>query len=128
MKSVLVCDDEPHMVEGVRFLLRTLGVTVRTASNGKEAMQRIQEEIPDLLITDLAMPEMDGLELVASLRRNEATRELPVIVLTARAQLEEAGLAQEMWEVSLIGKPFEPRGLRDLVQAKLENKPCQAFG
>ena len=128
MKCILVCDDEPHVVEGIRFLLRGQGSSVRTASNGREALERIQEQIPDLLITDITMPEMDGLELVAALRQEEATKDLPIIILTARAQVQDASLAQEMWGASLIPKPFEPRSLRDLVSSKLEGEECQAYG
>jgi CheY-like chemotaxis protein len=128
MKRIVICDDEPHMVEGIRFLLRNQDMSVRTACNGLEALEMIQAEVPDLLITDITMPEMDGLELVAALRKDEATKHLPIIILTARGQAQDAALAQEMWCASLIPKPFEPRNLKELVAAKLEGKECQAYG
>lgn len=128
MKHIIVCDDEPHVIEGIRFLLRGDNRRIQMAGNGKEALDQIQREVPDLLITDVMMPEMNGLELVAHLRSEEATKDLPIIILTAKGQSQDTGLAESMWGVSLVGKPFEPRALRELVAAKLETEACQPSG
>jgi CheY-like chemotaxis protein len=128
MHHILVCDDEPHVVEGIRFLLRAAGRRIRVAANGREALERVEDEAPDLLITDIMMPEMDGLALVAALRGRAVTKRMPIIVLTAKAQIEDARLAQEMWGVTVIGKPFDPRSLKQLVASMLEDVTCQPSG
>jgi CheY-like chemotaxis protein len=94
------------------------------ASNGREALQCIEAQVPDLLITDVMMPEMSGLELVAALRASANTKHLPIIILTAKGQAQDAALAQEVWGATVIAKPFEPRKLRELVNAALEKEPC----
>lgn len=124
MKRVVVCDDEPHIVEGLRHLLRSPGRRIEVASNGKEALQCIEAQVPDLLITDVMMPEMSGLELVAALRASAHTKNLPIIILTAKGQAQDAAIAQEVWGATVIAKPFEPRKLRELVNAALEKEPC----
>lgn len=130
MKRIFVCDDEPHIVEGLRHLLRGSDRCIEGASTGVEALRRIQAACrepagpPDLLITDIMMPEMSGLELVAELRAMDATRDLPVIILTAKGQAQDTALAQEMWGATAIAKPFDPRKLRELVTLTLENRPC----
>jgi CheY-like chemotaxis protein len=126
MKQILICDDEPHMVEGLRFLLRGSDRRILVATNGKQALEHIRGNIPDLLITDVMMPEMNGLELVAALRGNEATKNLPIIILTAKGQLQYASVAQDVWNVTVIGKPFEPRCLKELVSARLGGELCPA--
>jgi CheY-like chemotaxis protein len=124
MKRIIVCDDEPHIVEGVRFLLRGSERQIEGASSGKEALQRIREELPDLLITDVMMPGMSGLEVVAELRRGERTKNLPIIILTAKGQAHDAAMAQDVWGAIVLGKPFEPSRLRALVESILEGEEC----
>ncbi len=124
MKRILVCDDEPHIVEGLRHLLRGTDRKVSCVTNGKEALQHIQQEIPDLLVIDVMMPEMTGPEAVAILRDNEQTKDLPIIILTAKGQAQDAAAATEIWGAMVLGKPFEPTKLRQLVSEILENAPC----
>jgi len=124
MKRVLICDDEPHVLEGLRFLLRAPDRTIETAVNGAIGLARIREELPDLLITDVMMPEMSGLELVAALREDERTRRLPVVILTAKGEAQDATVAQEIWGASVIAKPFDPKTVRDLVAKMLKDSAC----
>lgn len=124
MKRIIVCDDEPHIVEGLRFLLRGPDRQIEGVSSGKEALRCIGEEVPDLLITDIMMPEMSGLEVVAALRAADATRHLPIIILTAKGQAHDAAMAQEVWDAMVVAKPFDPPKLRELVVAILEHRPC----
>lgn len=128
MYRILVCDDEPHVVEGIRFLLRGPDRRVDIAANGREALERVGQAKPDVVITDIMMPEMDGLQLVAALRSEEATKYTPIIILTARAQIEDARLAEETWGVTVIGKPFDPRCLKQLVESTLEGVGCRPSG
>jgi CheY-like chemotaxis protein len=124
MKRIVVCDDEPHIVEGLRHLLRGADREVVVAHSGKEALQRIGEQVPDLLITDIMMPEMSGLEVISTLRAAENTKGLPIIILTAKGQAQDAAMAQEMWGATVVAKPFAPQQLRQLVTCTLEGKEC----
>ena len=124
MKRIVICDDELHMIEGLRFLLRAPEREIITAGNGREGLERIREQIPDLLITDVMMPEMSGIELVAELRSDPKTRDLPIIIVTAKGQAQDATVAQEVWGANVIAKPFDPRRVRQLVADILEGGKC----
>jgi CheY-like chemotaxis protein len=124
MKRILICDDEPHIVEGLRHLLRGPQRTIVIAANGIDALERVAESKPDLLIIDVMMPEMSGLEVVANLRSSEACRDLPIIILTAKGQAEDAVMAQEVWGATVMTKPFQPASLRQLVSSILEGITC----
>jgi len=124
MKRVLICDDEPHIVEGLRFLLRSPERQIEIAASGNEALKRIEEHIPDLFITDIMMPEMSGLEVIATLRASASTKNLPIIILTAKGQARDGAMAQEVWGATVVAKPFEPQKLRELVSATLEKGTC----
>ena len=89
-RTILVVDDEPHMRRVLEIALSKLGHRVLAAGNGREAADLVQADTPDLVITDLRMPVMDGLELLSWLRRHEF--EMPVIVITAHGTVTSAGL------------------------------------
>lgn len=115
MKRILVCDDEPHIVEGLRYLLRSPDRAIVMARSGREALASITQQRPDLLILDIMMPQMSGLEVVAELRASNETRDLPIIILTAKGEARDASMAQEVWHAAVMAKPFEPKKLRELV-------------
>lgn len=120
MRRVLVCDDEPHIVEGLRHLLRDADRTITVARSGQEALQSIEEAVPDLLIVDIMMPQMSGLEVVATLRQENKTKDMPIIILTAKGEAQDASMAQEVWQAMVMAKPFEPQKLQALVTTTLE--------
>ena len=124
MKRIVICDDEPHIVEGLRYLLRGPDRCIEVARSGKEALMRIRQQVPDLLITDIMMPEMSGLEVVAQLQAADETRSLPIIIITAKGQAQDAAMAQEVWGATVIAKPFEPQKLKELVNITLEHGRC----
>jgi DNA-binding response OmpR family regulator len=124
MKRLLICDDEPHIVEGLRYLLRGPDREIDIASNGIEALERIRDARPDVLILDVMMPKMGGLEVVAALRESPDTRDVPIIILTAKGQARDAAIAQEIWGTTVMAKPFEPRRLKDMVNAVMEREAC----
>lgn len=128
MKRIIVCDDEPHIVEGLRHLLRAPDRHIEVTSSGKEALQRIEEAIPHLLIVDIMMPEMSGLDVVARLRAQDRTKDLPIIILTAKGQAQDAVMAQEVWGATVMTKPFQPRALRELVTSTIEAGRCPQPG
>jgi CheY-like chemotaxis protein len=121
MKRVLICDDEPHILEGLRHLLRGGDRTITVAKSGQEALQTIAECVPDLLILDIMMPQMSGLEVLAALRQEDGTKDLPIIILTAKGEAQDASMAQEVWQATVMAKPFEPQKLRELVTTTLEH-------
>jgi CheY-like chemotaxis protein len=121
MKRILVCDDEPHIVEGLRYLLRSPDRTVVIARSGPEALAEVARQAPDLVILDVMMPQMSGLEVVAELRASQETSRLPVIILTAKGEAQDASMAQEVWHATVMAKPFEPQKLRELVDNCLES-------
>ena len=124
MKRIVACDDEPHIVEGVRFLLRGPERSIVVTYSGADALKAIDEQIPDLLVIDVMMPEMSGLDVLAKLRDAPLTKHLPVIILTAKGQAGDAAMAQEVWGATVMAKPFDPRKLRELVNTILEADPC----
>ncbi|TWT44103.1 Alkaline phosphatase synthesis transcriptional regulatory protein PhoP [Phycisphaerae bacterium RAS1] len=126
MKRILICDDERHVIEGLRFLLRGPERVIVTAADGVEGQQRFTDQTPDLLITDVMMPRMSGLELVAWVRRQPRLTGLPIVILTAKGQAQDAEAAQNMWGAVVMAKPFDPNQLRERVAAMLEGAPCAA--
>lgn len=128
MKTILICDDEPHVREGLRYLLRGPGRTIIALPSAAEALKRIKADPIDLLITDVMMPEMSGLELVAQLRSQIATSNLPILIVTARGQPQDATIAREVWGAHVIAKPFDPRAVKELVASILGEPICVHHG
>ncbi len=116
MANIVVCDDEPHIVQGLRYLFESDGHDVRVAHNGLEALELIADECPDLLVTDIMMPKLSGFELVRRIRADVETRSLPVLMLTAKGQRSDAVYAREVGATEFVTKPFSPIKLRELVR------------
>jgi len=118
---VLLCDDEVHILRAAEFKIARAGFLVRCTYDGQEAWEAICQECPDILITDFQMPRLNGLELIARVRDNPATRELPVVVLTAKGfEVSPQQLAEELGVLAVLGKPFSPRELLRLVESIAE--------
>jgi two-component system alkaline phosphatase synthesis response regulator PhoP len=110
-RKVLVVDDEIHIVHVVAIKLRNNGFEVITAANGAEAFELACSEKPDIIVTDFQMPVMTGLELVEKIRQDEATKEIPVILLTARSFAIEDEQKQNLQISECLSKPFSPKEL-----------------
>ena len=110
-RKVLVVDDEIHIVTVVAIKLRNNGYEVITADNGKDAFDIACEELPDIIVTDFQMPTMTGVEMVKKLRNNESTKDIPVIMLTARGFAVEKTQRNELRISELLSKPFSPKEL-----------------
>ena len=110
-RKVLVVDDEIHIVHVVAIKLRNNGFEVITASNGAEAFELACGEKPDIIVTDFQMPVMTGLELVEKIRQTEATKDIPVILLTARTFAIEDEQKQDLQISECLSKPFSPKEL-----------------
>jgi DNA-binding response OmpR family regulator len=116
---VLVADDDEDIRSLVTFRLERAGYRVVTASDGEHALSLALEHSPDLAVLDVMMPRLDGYELTRRLRQHEATKSMPVILLTARAQEADVERGFEVGADDYIRKPFSPQELRARVQAIL---------
>ncbi|MDR5676584.1 MAG: response regulator transcription factor [Armatimonadota bacterium] len=125
-QKVLVVDDEPHIVELVRYNLEREGFQVSVAYDGHEALQRARAERPDLIVLDLMLPYVDGLEVCRALRR-EST--VPILMLTAKDGELDRVLGLETGADDYVTKPFSPRELVARVRAILRRaRPESAAG
>lgn len=104
-------DDEPEAVELVEFNLKQAGFDVATASDGAEALKKTRSLLPSLVVLDLMLPEMDGLEVCKMLRRDPATTAIPIVMLTAKAAEIDRVLGLELGADDYLTKPFSPREL-----------------
>ena len=110
-KKILAVDDERHIVRLVQVNLERAGYQVVTAFDGKEALQKVEAEQPDLVVLDVMMPYMDGFEVLQTLRKNPSTRDLPVIMLTAKAQDADVFRGWQSGVDCYLTKPFNPMEL-----------------
>jgi DNA-binding response OmpR family regulator len=108
---ILVVDDEPEAVELVEFNLRQAGFDVMSAADGTQALKKARAHLPTLIVLDLMLPEMDGLEVCKMLRRDPAASAIPIIMLTARAAEVDRVLGLELGADDYVTKPFSPREL-----------------
>lgn len=116
MKKILVVDDERHIVRLIQVNLERQGYNVVTAHDGKEALEKVASEKPDLVVLDVMMPYMDGFEVLRTLRRNPETAELPVIMLTAKAQDMDVFRGYQEGVDMYLTKPFNPQELLTFVR------------
>ncbi len=115
-RKILAVDDEKHIVRLVQVNLERAGYEVVTANDGKEALQKVAEENPDLVVLDEMMPYMDGFEVLQNLRRNPSTRDIPVIMLTAKAQDADVFKGWQSGVDCYLTKPFNPMELLSFVK------------
>ncbi|MHC5002507.1 MAG: response regulator [Planctomycetota bacterium] len=117
---ILVVDDEPHILQVLALKLGEAGYEVQTAADGRRALELVREQRPDLVITDLKMPHVDGAELCHSLRDDPRTRDIPLFVLTARGYtLESYDLPED---IRVLSKPFSPKGLLKVIGECLQGR------
>ena len=116
--DILVVDDEASVVEVVALYLKREGFTVRVARDGRSALNAIREQLPALVVLDLTLPEVDGLEIVRRLR-DDAVSDVPVIMLTARRQETDRIYGLELGADDYVTKPFSPAELVSRVKAVL---------
>jgi len=116
MKTILVVDDEPKIVKLVRDYLERAGFIVRVASDGRAALAQVRAEKPDLIVLDLGLPLMDGLDVTRELRK---ISNVPVIMLTARSEESDKLIGLELGADDYITKPFSPKELVARVRVAL---------
>lgn len=121
-KKVLVVEDEPDILEVVVYNLRQSGFEVATAADGETALEMVSREDPDLVILDLMLPRIDGLEVCRLLRQGPSTRDTPVIMLTAKSAEVDRIVGLELGADDYVVKPFSPRELVLRVRAILRRR------
>src|ERR1051325_3679925 len=109
--KILVVDDEPDALELIEFNLKAAGFDVVTAADGEEALKKARAVLPALIVLDLMLPEVDGLEVCKILRRDTNTSAIPVLMLTAKAAEIDRVLGLELGADDYVTKPFSPREL-----------------
>lgn len=120
---VLVVDDEPDVVELIEMLLQRRGYEVLTASNGMEGIMRADAERPDLILLDIMMDEMDGWETLKLLRLEANTRDIPVVMVSARMEPRDKIRGLQEGAVDYVTKPFAVQELLDTVAEVLAARP-----
>jgi len=121
-QRILVVDDEPDLLELVRVNLSQAGFEVETAETGRQALERARRSAPDLLILDLMLPDLSGTEVCRHLRADSALGEVPIIMLTARADEVDRVVGLEIGADDYVTKPFSPRELTLRVRAVLRRR------
>ncbi len=122
-KVILCIEDEQEMIDLIRLILSRRGFEILGANGGKEGLEIIRKTHPDLVLLDLMMPDMDGWEVYQQMKADETTRDIPVIVVTAKAQSIDKVLGLHIAKVDdYIAKPFSPQELLASVDTVLGRK------
>lgn len=127
VKRILCVEDDPEMIDLIRLILGRRGFELKGAAGGKEGLRMVREELPDLVLLDLMMPDMDGWEVYQQMKADEKTRNIPVIVVTAKAQNIDRVLGIHIAHVDdYITKPFSPQELLNSVEKVLGSQDLVA--
>jgi two-component system response regulator VicR len=123
LKRLVYVEDEREMIDLVRLILGRRGFEVIGANGGRDGLETIRRELPDLVLLDLMMPDMDGWDVYQQMKAEDATREIPVIVVTAKAQSIDKVLGLHIAKVDdYISKPFSPQELTESVEKVLARR------
>ena len=114
---ILVADDEPALLRLLEFVLGRRGYIIQGVTNGNAAVEVLKNESPDLAILDVMMPGLDGYEVLTFIRETAHLEGLPVVMLTARAQLDEIQLGLSLGADAYLAKPFDPEELLSVVES-----------
>lgn len=121
-KRVLIVDDEPDVVESVKFSLELENIECLEAYDGEEALSKAKNEKPDLIILDIMLPKINGYKVSRLLKFDEAYKNIPIIMLTARAQEKDIKLGEETGADKYITKPFDMDMLINAVKGYLKEE------
>jgi two-component system, OmpR family, alkaline phosphatase synthesis response regulator PhoP len=122
MAKVLAVDDERHIIRLVQINLERAGYEVVTAADGREGLEKVVAERPDLIVMDVMMPHMDGFEALHHLKADPTTRDIPVIMLTAKAMDTDVYEGWRSGADCYLTKPFNPRELVDFIHRILTSR------
>ncbi|MFH2093386.1 MAG: response regulator [Pseudomonadota bacterium] len=121
-ETILIVDDEEDIIELIKYNLKNEGYMVLTAQTGEKAIQIAKQSSPDLMILDLMLPGIDGLEVTRYLRNNEATFDLPIVMLTAKGEESDVVTGLELGANDYISKPFSPKVLVARIRSILRRR------
>ena len=124
--TALIVDDEPHIRRVAELALRSVGCTVIAAHNGEQAWEEIQSRCPDILVSDVQMPKIDGIELVRLIRTTPESANLPIILLTAKGFELRQSDSELVQTCEIICKPFSPAALSRRVHEILSARVAEA--
>lgn len=122
LKKILYAEDEPDVQTIVELTIQTMSdYDIKICNNGKKLLECVEEFKPDLILLDVMMPEMDGPTTFQALKANESTTNIPVIFVTAKAQIHEVEKFKEIGSLGVITKPFQVMNLCDNIQRIWDN-------
>jgi len=130
-KTILIVEDEQDILQLIKLYLEKEGFRTATAMNGVEALKKVKEDKPALIVLDLMLPELDGLEVCKRLRSVPETALLPIIMLTAKAEESDTVIGLELGADDYVAKPFSPKALVARIKAllrRLERTPVEGTG
>jgi CheY-like chemotaxis protein len=128
MKHILIADDEPHMARVLQQVLERAGYTVKTVRNGLEALQAVRNRQPDILVTDIQMPIMNGKALCETLAVELPQREFPIFVMTSMTDREHREWTAEIAGITLLEKPLSTRLLIQRFQTHFDQTKISSAG
>lgn len=118
-KRVLLIEDEPNIIEAIRFILSRDGYSVDAHSDGSTAIKTIETKSPDMVILDVMLPNRSGFDILRDLREQDDTRNLPVLMLTARGQKKDREMAERFGASQFMTKPFSNSEMLNAVHSLL---------
>jgi DNA-binding response OmpR family regulator len=121
--KVLLVDDDPVILKLLQVNFEMEGYTVVCANDGVEGLEKARAERPDIVLLDIMMPRMDGLEVTRELKGSDDTKEIPIILLSAKAQASDVQAGKDMGADDYLTKPFDPLELLERVSELLEGGP-----
>ncbi|MFO0875166.1 MAG: response regulator transcription factor [Phycisphaerales bacterium] len=115
--DVLIVEDEPEIAELIRFHVQREGMTARHVASGRVALERVRSERPDLIVLDLMLPDLDGLEVCRRLKQNVDTRSIPIVMVSAKGEEADIVAGIELGAEDYVTKPFSPK----VLMARMKN-------
>ena len=120
-KKILVVEDEPHRIKLISFILKSSGYDVIEAEISAAGLKKAKAEKPDMIILDVMMPKMDGFEVAKKLKADPATRNIPILMLSSKAQFEDKMKGIDSGATDYITKPFDREELLQKIEELLES-------
>jgi DNA-binding response OmpR family regulator len=118
MKNILLVDDEPHVLRVLKLSLEREGYAVEVCATGREALKRVDSNYPDVLITDIQMPQMDGRELCQAIQQQIPDRKFVIYILTSRTEIEHRDWSRNIDNLEFMEKPVSIRDLVDRLETQ----------